>query len=82
MFRQQTAATEEDLAIMKAQYAATQDLYEKRIRYLETRVATLKDKSDINDSLDNTTGHIVDLMPLLTSFAWAILVVFFLPFPD
>jgi hypothetical protein len=35
MFRQQTAATEEDLAIMKAQYAATQDLDEKRIRYLE-----------------------------------------------
>lgn len=45
MFRQQTAATEEDLAIMKAQYAATQDLYEKRIRYLEGRIATLKQKS-------------------------------------
>lgn len=44
LFRQQTAATEEDLAIMKAQYAATQDLYEKRIRYLEGRVATLKTK--------------------------------------
>lgn len=46
MFRQQTAATEEDLAIMKAQYATTQDLYEKRIRYLEGRIATLKQKSD------------------------------------
>ena len=46
MFRQQTAATEEDLAIMKAQYAATQDLYEKRIRYLEGRIATLKQKSN------------------------------------
>lgn len=44
MFRQQTAATEEDLAIMKAQYAATQDLYEKRIRYLETRIVTIKQK--------------------------------------
>lgn len=45
LFRQQTAATEEDLAIMKAQYAATQDLYEKRIRYLEGRIDTLKQKS-------------------------------------
>jgi hypothetical protein len=44
LFRAQTAATEEDLAIMKAQYAATQDLYEKRIRYLETRIANLKTK--------------------------------------
>jgi prefoldin subunit 5 len=44
LFRAQTAATEEDLAIMKAQYAATQDLYEKRIRYLETRIANLKQK--------------------------------------
>jgi hypothetical protein len=44
MFRAQTAATEEDLAIMKAQYAATQDLYEKRIRYLEGRIQTLKTK--------------------------------------
>jgi uncharacterized protein YceH (UPF0502 family) len=44
MFRQQTAATEEDLAIMKAQYAATQDLYEKRIRYLEGRIITIKQK--------------------------------------
>ena len=44
MFREQTAATEEDLAIMKAQYAATQDLYEKRIRYLEGRITTLKQK--------------------------------------
>ncbi len=44
MFRQQTAATEEDLAIMKSQYAATQDLYEKRIRYLESRITTLKSK--------------------------------------
>lgn len=44
LYRKQTSASEEDLAIIKAQYAATQELYEKRIRYLEERLNNLKQK--------------------------------------
>lgn len=46
-FRTQTITKEEDLAVIKAQYNATQELYEKRIKYLEGRLTTLKGKYSV-----------------------------------
>jgi hypothetical protein len=43
-FRVQTIQSEEDRAILKAQYTATQVLYEKRIAYLEGRVMAITQK--------------------------------------
>jgi hypothetical protein len=44
LYQRQTSASEEDLAILKAQYAATQTLYENRIKYLEGRLTQSKSK--------------------------------------
>jgi hypothetical protein len=37
-------AASEDLNILKSQYKVAQELYEKRIHYLEGRIASLKEK--------------------------------------
>ncbi len=52
-FRIQTINSEEDRAIMKAQYEATQSLYEKRLNYLEGRILALANK---NRALEKRRG--------------------------
>jgi len=47
LLRQQTLRSDEDLNVVKSQYSAAQELYERRIRYLEERVATGKNKYEV-----------------------------------
>lgn len=44
MFRNQALGSEEDLAIIKGQYEAAHMLYEKRIKYLESKLAAAAEK--------------------------------------
>lgn len=44
MFRNQALGSEEDLAIVKGQYEAAHQLYEKRIKHLEARLSTSTQK--------------------------------------
>jgi hypothetical protein len=43
-FREQTFTSQEDLNVVRDQYSAANDLYEKRLRYLEDRLSQYKNK--------------------------------------
>lgn len=44
LFRKQALGSEEDLAIIKGQYEAAHELYEKQIKYLEAKLANAVNK--------------------------------------
>lgn len=44
LFRTQAMGSEEDLAIIKGQYEAAHELYEKRIKFLEAKLANAVNK--------------------------------------